>query len=414
MTDVRELDLTEVLERTGRNEVGPATGRGLRGVPGGSPPIVKALNRVRRRLQWRGILRLLLYCSPTLLAIGYYGLIASDRYVSTAAFVVRTASKPSGGTGLGVFLKMTGLGRSEDDTYSVQNFILSRDAVRKLQERMPLAEMYGRPGTDMLSRYPSIVYGSTNEELYKFYTKMTRATYSSATGVTTLEVEAFRPDDAHRIAVGILDLSEDLVNQLNARIQKDAVSAAEDQVNRDETRLTEAQVAITAFQNKETMIDPVNNSVMVSTLVAKLDADLAETQARIADMKAGSPNNPAMSALLRQADATRAQIDRERSRVTSSQEGLADKLGQYQRMVLEREFATKALSAANTALDTARAEVRRKQLYIERIVEPDLTDYATKPSRLWITFTVAMVNLLGLFLCWLLLSGVREHVSSGH
>jgi capsular polysaccharide transport system permease protein len=232
--------------------------------------------------------------------------------------------------------------------------------------------------------------------------------------VTSLEVQAFRPDDAQAIAVGVLDLAEQLVNQLNSRIQKDAVSSDEDEVKRDEARLTDAQIAITAFQNKETMIDPVNNSTIVSTLVGKLQGDLAQTQAQITDMAAGSPNNPGLSTLRRQADATRAQIDRERSRITSSEEGLADKLGQYQRLVLEREFATKALSVANTSLDGARADVRRKQLYIERIVEPNLSDISTMPQRSWITFTVLCINLLGVFIGWLVMSGVKEHVSSSH
>ena len=292
---------------------------------------------------------MMLYFSPTLVTIGYYGFIASSRYVSTAAFIIRTASKPTGTGGLGMILHMAGLSRSEDDTYSVQNFMLSRDAVKGLSERLPLAEMYGRPGTDPLSRYPSLLYGHTTEELFKYYSHMTNAIYNANNGVTTLEVQAFRPDDAQAIAINLLDLGEQLVNRLNARIHDDAVSTAEEQVKREETRLTDAQIAMTTFQNKETMLDPTSNSILVSTLVGKLQNDLAQTQARIADMQASSPSNPGLVGLMRQAEVTRGQIDRENARITSAQEGLADKLGVYQRLLLEREFATKALTAANPA-----------------------------------------------------------------
>ena len=307
---------------------------------------------------------------------------------------------------------MAGLGRSEDDTFTVQNFLESRDALRKLQAQMPIVEMYGRDGVDLLSRYPSIIYGSSNEDLFRFYKRMTLVTYNSTTGLTSLDAEAFRPDDALQISRSLLSMGEDLVNALNARIRLDAVGSAEAEVKHEEARLTNAQIAITAFQNRETMIDPVSNSVLVSEIVGKLQGDLAQEQARISDMTAASPNNPSLPVLQRQAEVTRQQIAREQQRVTTAKEGLADKLGEYQRLVLEREFATKALGIANSALDTARTESRRKQLYIERVVEPELTDKPTLPMRSWTVFTVAMVNLLVLFVGWIIKSGVKEHVSS--
>jgi capsular polysaccharide transport system permease protein len=411
MTDVRQADLSDLVTPTGRNALDTVGSHDLQ-TQGRAAPRGGALGQLRVIGRWRPILMLLLYFSPTVLAGLYYGLIASDRFVSTAAFVVRTASKPSGDSGLGAFLKMAGLGRSEDDTYSVQSYLTSRDAVRQLQEKLPLAEMYARDGADFLSRFPSVIYGRSNEELFHYFNRMTSAVYNATTGVTTLEVQAFRPDDAYAVAVALLDLAEDLVNHLNARIHTDAVMATEEQVKQEEQRLTAAQIALTAFQNKATMIDPATSSVLVSTLVAKLQADLAQTQTRIADMLATAPNNPSLGALEKQADATRGQIAKENARISSSQDGLADQLGQYQRLMLEREFASKALGVANTALDNARADARRKQLYIERIVEPNLSDYATLPLRLWTTFTVFLVNILVLFIGWMLSSGVKEHVLS--
>lgn len=413
MTDVREAELLDTLAApVSRGEVAqpaPKVGRGALFRPRVIRlPVTAQIARAR----WRPILLGLVCLSPTLLAAGYYGLIASGRYVSHAVFLVRTASKPSGDSGLGAFLSMAGLGRAEDDTFTVQNFLESRDALRRLQAQMPLVDMYGRDGLDLLSRYPSVLYGSSNEDLFRFYKRMTLVNYNSTTGLTSLDAEAFRPDDALQIARSLLAMGEDLVNEVNARIHQDAVGSAEAEVKRQEERLTDAQVATTAFQNRETMIDPVSNSVMVSEIVGKLQSDLAQQQARIADMSVASPNNPSLPVLLRQADVTRQQIVREQQRVTSAKEGLADKLGQYQRLTLEREFATKALGVASTSLDAARTEARRKQLYIERVVEPELSDLPTLPQRGWTIFTVAMVNILGLFVGWIIRSGVREHVSS--
>lgn len=412
MTDVREAELLDALAApVSRGEVAqPAPAKGGALFRPGAIRLPDAARIAKAR--WRPILLALLFVSPTLLASGYYGLIASGRYVSHAVFLVRTASKPAGDSGLGAFLSMAGLGRAEDDTFTVQNFLESRDALRRLQAQMPIAEIYGREGIDLLSRYPSILYGTSNEDLFRFYKRMTLVTYNSTTGLTSLDAEAFRPDDALQISRSLLAMGEDLVNEVNTRIHQDAVGSAEAEVKHQEERLTDAQVAITAFQNKETMIDPVTNSIMVSEIVGKLQADLAQEQARIADMSVASPNNPSLPVLLRQAEVTRQQIAREQQRVTSAKEGLADKLGQYQRLTLEREFATKALGIASTSLDTARTEARRKQLYIERVVEPELSDLPTLPQRGWTVFTVAMVNILALFVAWIIKSGVKEHVSS--
>jgi capsular polysaccharide transport system permease protein len=418
MTDVRQAGLSDLVTPAAARAGGalaPAGGRGLRAFPGGGPlgPVGRFLGARRPAVRLRPLLMLLLCFSPTLLTGGYFGLIASDRYLSTASFVVRTASKPiGGGAGLGAILKMAGLGRSEDDTYSVQNFLTSRDAVRQLQERLPLMEMYGRAGIDPLSAFPSPIYRRTQEDLFRYFTRMTSVSYNATTGITTLEVQGFRPDDAQAIATTLLDLAEQLVNRLNARIHTDAVQAAEEEVKRQEERLTQAQIAVTAFQSKETVIDPATSGLQLNQLVGKLQADLAQTQARIADMTASAPNNPGLIALQRQADVTRAQIAKEQARVSSNDEGLADKLGTYQRLVLEREFATKALGLADTALDSARNDARRKQLYIERIVEPNKADRALLPLRLWTTTTVLLVNILALFLGWMISAGLREHLKT--
>ena len=54
---------------------------------------------------------------PTLLATLYFGLLASDVYVSESQFVVRSPDKPAT-TGLGVLLKSTGFSNAGDEVYA--------------------------------------------------------------------------------------------------------------------------------------------------------------------------------------------------------------------------------------------------------------------------------------------------------
>jgi capsular polysaccharide transport system permease protein len=109
--------------------------------------------------------------------------------------------------------------------------------------------------------------------------------------------------------------------------------------------------------------------------------------------------------------ALRAQITQERQRISDASDGVADELATYQRLVLEREFAKQALAAAVNSLETARQEARRQQLCLERVVEPAAADSPMAPERLRTIATAIGLNMLGLLVGWLILSGLREHGS---
>ena len=117
--------------------------------------------------------------------------------------------------------------------------------------------------------------------------------YNSTTGITTLTVQAFRPNDANAIASTLLDLAESKVNELNQRIRSDAIRVADDEVHRSEARLSDAMVKVTAFRNRELMLDPEKNSVLLAQLIGQLGTDLAQTKSRASEKESTSPNAPA-------------------------------------------------------------------------------------------------------------------------
>jgi capsular polysaccharide transport system permease protein len=78
-------------------------------------------------------------------------------------------------------------------------------------------------------------------------------------------------------------------------------------------------------------------------------------------------------------------------------------------LLLEKTFAERQLATSLAALENARNEAQRQQLYLETLVQPNMPDRAIEPRRLR---TVGMVFLLGLIL-WgvlsLVVSSVKEH-----
>ena len=365
--------------------------------------------------QWRRFRSMIIPTAlllPTLLSVIYFGLVATPRYVAEAKFVVRTAAKASGGFNLGSLFQITGLSRSQDDVFSVLDFMTSRDAVNQLLAKLPLEKMYRFDGGDFVARYPSVLFGETREQFYKYFQWMISVSYFNNSGVSALQVQAFRAEDAQQIADGLLSLGEQLVNKMNDRIYQDAVKVSSDQVDVSQKRLIEAQIKLTDFRNRELMIDPGSSSTVILSVVQQLSASLAETQTQFNEMRAASPLNPQLSNIQRRADALKEQIVSERSRISNASDGLANKTAVFERLSLEREFAKQSLAAANAALDTARAEAMRKQLYLERVVEPNLADFAQAPASLRWIFTILGANLLTVLIAWLFITGIREHAAS--
>jgi len=58
---------------------------------------------------------------------------------------------------------------------------------------------------------------------------------------------------------------------------------------------------------------------------------------------------------------------------------------------------------------SARQEARRQQIYIEKVIEPNLADESTQPQRIRSVAMVFMVSFSLLAVGWILTVGVKEH-----
>lgn len=363
----------------------------------------------RFRLSLSATVFLVIVALPTTVSAIYYFLIASDRYVVEAMFTVRGVKGAQGG-GLSSLFRSFGITRAEDDTYAVIDFILSRDGARKLNERCPLKAIFGGPGVDLFSGYPRLWRGDSNEALYEYYLNRVEAWYETKGGMVTLRVSAFRPEDSERLARELLRLSEELVNQMNARAQADAIKNAEAEVRRAESRVVEAQQKITSFRDKELTLDPQADSLKLIELVTRLKSELADTERQLNETLLGQPSNPAIPSLRSHIAALRDQIAAESSRIAAGKAPLASKIQVYERMTLDRSFADRDLGIAIGSLQSARQEARRQQLYIETVVSPHRPDEAIEPRSIRYAVTVLVISLAAYSMIWLIIAGSREHM----
>jgi BexC/CtrB/KpsE family polysaccharide export inner-membrane protein len=229
------------------------------------------------------------------------------------------------------------------------------------------------------------------------------------TGISDLKVEAFRPQDAHALAVALLDGGERVVNRLNDRAAADAVADARRQVGESEDRVAAAEGALTGFRNRERLIDPSKSGLAGMEVTGKLQLQLDTLKADRAALAASAAASPQLAVMDRQIHAFEGQLAAEQAKMAGDNSSLAPKIGQYERLTLEREFSAKELTEASTALALAREEARRKRLYLERVVPPNTPDTALLPKRV---YSIAMVFITTL-LIWatvvLVIAGLKEH-----
>ncbi|MCM3011638.1 capsule biosynthesis protein, partial [Bacillus subtilis] len=149
---------------------------------------MKFLKRINR-LFWLTVV------IPTGIAIIYFGIIASDKYTSTSSFLIRSPQQNSV-SGLGGLLKgVGGFSKSEGDAYTVQKYILSRDAMAVLNQEQRIKSAFQSGSIDFLNRFSVLGFGDSLEEFYLYYgNKIVDAKVDTDSPIVTLNTLAY---DAH-------------------------------------------------------------------------------------------------------------------------------------------------------------------------------------------------------------------------
>jgi len=184
---------------------------------------------------------------------------------------------------------------------------------------------------------------------------------------------------------------------------------AESEVRLAERRARETGAALSAFRSSRAVFDPDRQGMLQLQAVARLREELLAAQSQLDQVRRVSPTNPQIAGLEQRVVALRQAVNEESSRVVSGSGGLASKSPQFDRLVMDKTFAERQLAAALTALDGARSEAARKQLYLERLVQPNLADEALEPRRVRSMLVVLALGLLSWGVLTLLIASIREH-----
>ena len=366
-------------------------------------------SRIRlRRLARPDVLFLAVVVVPFLASVLYFGFLASDVYVSESRFVVRSPEKPAT-TGIGVILQTAGFTNAGDEVNAAQSYATSRDALRAINRNDAFERAYTRPEISIVDRFDPLGIDGSFENLYDYFQDKVTLHNDGATSITTLTVRAYHPDDAQKFNQQLLELSEATVNRLNERGRQDLVRFAQAEVDQAKARASQAAVALAAYRNRSGVVDPEKQAEAQMQMISKLQDSLIAAKTELAQLQRYTPQNPRVPVIRTQIGTIQGEIDRELGKVAGNRGSLAATAVQFQRLTLESEFAEKQLGGALASLEEAQNEARRKQAYVERIVQPNLPDSAIEPRRLRGILATLILSLLAYGILRMLLAGVREH-----
>jgi capsular polysaccharide transport system permease protein len=353
---------------------------------------------------------------PNLIAVTYYGLLASDQYVSEARFTVGTAALP----------KMDGVGSVTgvppiliiQDIQIVTNYIHSRAIVDELEKTVALRDAYGSSAIDWWSRFRK---GKPIEKFVKYWEHMSDVSIGMPSGIVALSVRAFSPNDAKRIADAVVKLSEKLINGMNERMRHDTVAASELDLRHASDTLGRARLKMETARNEEGMLDVGQTNLAMTGLISGLQGDLLraqqeyQTQSRYVDDTA-----PQMRVLKSRIASMSTQLDGMKAQVTApsnngvsalAEKTLSGKMTKFAELDLDQRIAEKRYAQSAAAVEAARILNERKMLYLHEIVAPAVPEDAKYPKR-WLSIGMTfLASIIAWGATFGMIAFVRNHMA---
>lgn len=342
-----------------------------------------------------------------LMAIVYWGIVASDRYVSRADVLVESTDMAAGQAG-NIASLFTGA-RNNQDLRLMREHLLSVDMMEKLDSKLHLRAHYSDWKHDPLSRM--WFEDASQEFFYLHYLSRVSIEVDEAAGVLRIKVQAYTPEKAQAIDSTLVEEGERFMNDIGHRLARDQVTFLETQVAEIGERVLKARAEVVDFQNVKGFISPQAAAETLSGIVARLEGELAQLEAsREAMLGYLSPKAPDIAQIDLQIAAIKGQVRTEKARLTSPSGGALNRtVEEYQRLEMQTVFAQDVYKTALTALEKGRIDAARNLKKVSIVQSPTLPQYPLEPRRAYniIVFALSVLVLAGIL--QLLAAIIRDH-----
>lgn len=368
--------------------------------------------RRRRRLMLLGSRLACFVGLPTIIAGYYFYVIATPMYATKSEFIIQQAESAAGGAGgLGSLFSGTGFANQTDST-AVQSYLLSREALNRLDTEEGFIEHFVQADIDPLQRLEP---DSSREAAYKLYQRKVQIGYDPTEGVIKMEVIAADPEVSARFSRALIDYAEEQVDQLTARLRKDQMSGAEESYLEAEARMLAAQSRVVDLQEQLGVVSAAAEETLIYNQIAAIETEVRSERARLDQLLSNSrPNRTRVEVAEANIARLQADLDGLRSNLTGSvtdDSSLARVTAEL--TVAQQDLVTRQALLQQSAqqAEMARIEAGRQVRYLTLPVPPVSPDEATYPRSFENTI-LAFLIFSGIYLMVSLTAAVlREQVA---
>jgi capsular polysaccharide transport system permease protein len=298
---------------------------------------------------------------------------------------------------------------TDRDSYMVLNYVKSAAIIDDLGGRPTLERFYSKPDIDYFSRLPR---GRTIEDLLQYWRSRISANVDTVSGLLTIKITAYSPQDALELAQAVNGLSEKLINNISLRVREDALDKAKLEVTRAGAELATRREAMLSFRNSNELIDPTSRAKSLGETITKLTLEKVDLDTELTVLTMNATDAPSVSVLKSKLATLDQQIDKLKSQLTASggDGAVSSQLAGYEVLKLQEEFAGKVYLVAEEAYLSAQQELERQQLYLVVVVKPSRAEEATYPKIL--ASVVLLIVCLTIFwsIAALILASVRDQI----
>ena len=366
---------------------------------------------------------LLCVIAPLVATWFYISGVATQQYSASFSYVMQ-GSGGSAGTANGdgtINTSPTSAGASMAEmmvaNFMVSDYLSSPQAIKDIEQKLDVRAMFSQSRIDRLARLPQ---DASQETLARYWQGQISTNFDMMTGLTTVTIRAFSPEDAQALAAEMVVLSENLINELNLRPLADSVTFLEDQVAASITRLKAARDAVQAFRSKYLSIDPAADASMTDILVGKLTDQYVAVTTQIAVLSSQlTEDAPSVTQLERQAAAIADEIVKARQRVAQSSAELSNisspasyaaQLQEFQNLQLELTIATSNYQSTEAALNAAKQRLSQQHFYVLTYVQPSAPQTSNYPDLFRALVIVLAVSLCFWIVSTLVALSLRDHL----
>ncbi|MEM1233820.1 MAG: capsule biosynthesis protein [Pseudomonadota bacterium] len=338
---------------------------------------------------------LVLAVAPMALMAWYLWWRAADQYASYVGFSVRNEQQSSAVELLGGITSLSGSGSADADI--LYSFLKSQELVARVDAAVDLRGAWSAGLTDQDPLFTFNASGAL-EDLVDHWSDKVTIIYDSGTGLIDLRILAFDPETARAIAEEILAESTTMINELSDIAREDAVTYAREELETSVERLKTARQALTEFRNRTQIVDPTIDTQNQMGLLVTLQQQQAEALIELDLLReTATSNDPRVAQTQRRVEVIENRIEEERQKLgigaaasDTGREAFASLVGEYESLIVDREFAEAAYTTALASFDAAQAEARRQSRYLAAHVRPTLAQKAEYPERIKIFALAAM------------------------